>query len=84
MTADCLITWMWTGRTAEQRLVAVNYAGNQSQCYVRLPAPGARAMRFTDLMDSSTFERDGRDLDAHGLYLDMPPWGYHVFELTAV
>jgi hypothetical protein len=83
-TADCLITWMWTGRTAEQRLVAVNYAGNQSQCYVRLPAPGARAMRFTDLMDSSTFERDGRDLDAHGLYLDMPPWGYHVFELTAV
>jgi hypothetical protein len=81
-TVDSYLAWMWTGRTGERRLVAVNYAGNQSQCYVRLPSPGARAVRFTDLMGATTFERDGRDLDARGLYLDMPAWGYHVFELT--
>ena len=81
-TVDCYLAWMWTGRTGERRLVAVNYAGNQSQCYVRLPSPGARAVTFKDLMGASTFERDGRDLDAHGLYVDLPAWGYHVFELT--
>ena len=73
---------MWTGRTGERRLVAVNYAGNQSQCYVRLPSPGARAVTFTDVMCGSAFERDGRELDARGHYLDMPAWGYHVFDLT--
>jgi hypothetical protein len=80
-TVDCFVAWMWTGRTGERRLVAVNYASNQSQCYVRLPPVGARTVTVIDLMSASTFEREGRELDARGLYLDMPPWGYHVFEL---
>ena len=63
--------------------MAVNYAGNQSQCYVRLPAPGPGVVKFRDVMGELAFDRDGRDLDARGLYLDMPPWGYHVFEVTA-
>ena len=69
-----------------RRLVAVNYAANQSQCYVRLPQPdhGYRALRFTDQMGSGCFDRDGHDLDARGLYLDVPPWGYHVFDITAI
>jgi hypothetical protein len=82
-TWDCCLAWMWTGKTGEQRLVAVNYAGNQSQCYVRLPAFGSCAMRFRDLMGSLVFDREGDDLDGRGLYLDLTPWGYHVFEITA-
>ena len=27
---------------------------------------------------------DGSELVSRGLYLDLPPWGYHVFEVTAV
>jgi len=27
-------------------------------------------------------ERHGADLWRQGLYLDVPPWGYHVFEVT--
>jgi hypothetical protein len=34
-------------------------------------------------MGGLAFDREGHDLDARGLYLDMPSWGYHVFELTA-
>ena len=82
-TADCYLAWIWTGQSGERRLVAVNYAGNQSQCYVRLPAQGPGVVKFRDVMGELAFDRDGRDLDARGLYLDMPPWGYHVFELTA-
>jgi glycosidase len=83
-TSDCYVAWMWTGRTGERRLVAVNYARNQSQCYVRLPLPGGpgHALRFRDLMGSSSFDREKGDLEARGLYLDMAPWGYHVFELS--
>ena len=55
-------------------LVAVNYAPNQNQCYVRLP--------FTDLvrsqrtllnqMEEVVYERAGGDLLFRGLYLDTP------------
>jgi hypothetical protein len=82
-TWDCCLAWTWTRTTGEQRLVAVNYAGNQSQCYVRLPAFGSRVMRFRDLMGSLEFDREGHDLDGRGLYLDMSAWGYHVFEVSA-
>ena len=40
-------------------------------------------LRFRDLMGTLAFDRDGHDLDARGLYLDMPPWGHHIFEVTA-
>ena len=81
-TSDCYLAWLWTGETGDRRLVAVNYAGNQSQCYVRLPPQGAGVVGFTDLLSALAFDRDGHDLDARGLYLDLPPWGYHVFELS--
>jgi glycosidase len=82
-TWDCCIAWMWTGATGERRLVVVNYAGNQSQCYVRLPAPAAGIVRFRDLLGTLAFARDGHELDARGILLDIPPWGHHVFEVTA-
>ena len=68
-----------------ERLIAVNYAGNQSQCYVRLPFPdlAGRAVRLEDLTGPASYDREGSDLAARGLYLDLPPWGYHVFEMTA-
>jgi hypothetical protein len=63
----------------------VNYAGNQGQCYVRLPFAdlAGRAVRLRDLMSPAVYERDGNDLLARGLYLDLPPWGRHVFELSS-
>jgi hypothetical protein len=82
-TWECFIAWMWTGPAGDQRLVAINYAGNQSQCYVRLPDPRAGVVRFRDVMGTLAFDRDGHDLEARGLYLDMPAWGHHVFEVTS-
>ncbi len=61
----------------------MNYAGNQGQCYVRLPFPelAGRAVRFSDLMSPASYDREGSDVAEKGLYLDLPPWGYHVFEV---
>jgi hypothetical protein len=82
-TWDCFVAWLWTAPTGERRLVAVNYAANQSQCYVRLPlAGGGSPVRFDDRTGAVRFDRDRHDLDARGLYLDVPAWGYHVFDVT--
>ena len=82
-TWDSFVAFSWQGASGGV-LVAVNYADHQSQCYVRLPLDGVggRSVRFTDVMGSAVYDRADTDLAAHGLYLDLPPWGYHVFEMT--
>ena len=68
----------------ERLLVTVNYAANQSQCYVRLPFTdlGNRQWRLEDVMGDATYDREGDDLQARGLYLDEPPWKASIFSLT--
>jgi hypothetical protein len=60
---------------------SLNYAANQGQCYVRLPFPdlAGHAIRFKDLMGPAVYEHAGNDVGSKGLYLDLTPWGYHVF-----
>jgi hypothetical protein len=85
--------WTWDGfvasgwqRESARVLVVVNYAGHQGQCYVRLPDadPGGGGVRFTDLMSGARYERTAGDLAATGLYVDLPSWGCHVFEVQSV
>jgi hypothetical protein len=83
-TSDCFICFAWRGPNQSTLIVAVNYAPNQSQCYMPLHFNGFRdkSVRFQDLMHSVTYYREGNDIRSRGLYLDLPPWGYHVFEMT--
>jgi Alpha amylase, catalytic domain len=84
-TSDAFIAWSWQAPDGQRWVIAVNYAGHQSQCYVRLPFDGLAgcAVQLKDLMGAASHERNGDDLVARGLYLDVPAWGYHVFEVTA-
>src|SRR5437899_3454375 len=84
-TSDCFIAWSWEARDGQRILIAVNYAGNRSQCYVRLPFPelSGHTVRLRDQMGSASYDRDGSDLVSQGLYLDLPPLSYHVFEMSA-
>ena len=83
-TWDCFLAFAWQGPGDERLLVTVNYAPNQSQCYVRLPFLdlGGRNWRLEDLVGDAAYDRDGSDLAARGLYLDEPPWKAMVFALT--
>ncbi|HEX4589022.1 MAG TPA: hypothetical protein VH120_03775, partial [Gemmataceae bacterium] len=83
-TSDCFLAFAWHGSDGEWLLVAVNYSGNQSQCYVRLPFANLRNARWrlTDLLGDVAYDREGDDLQAGGLYLDVPGWQTHVFSLT--
>jgi glycosidase len=83
-TWDGFVAFAWHG-AGERLIVAVNYAGNQGQCYVRLPFADLAdsQVRFNDLMADIVYDRAGRDIASSGLYLDLPPWGYHVFEVRS-
>jgi hypothetical protein len=83
-TWDSFVAFAWTGPGERRRLVAVNYAGHQGQCFVALPwldLAGA-TWRLRDLMGPAVYDREGSGLVREGLYLDMPAWGYHVFEVS--
>jgi hypothetical protein len=40
--------------------------------------------RLRDLLSEAVYERDGDNLLDGGLYLDLLPWGYHLFELREI
>lgn len=77
-TWDCFIVLAWSRTDGRRMLAVVNYAPNRSQCYVRLPFEDlcSRTFRLKDLMGPEEYSREGGPL-----YLDLPPWGYNVFDL---
>jgi Alpha amylase, catalytic domain len=82
-TWDGFLAFAWQGSGVERLLVAVNYSGDQGQCYVRLPFDDVadRSLRFRDVMGPASYDREGNEVASRGLYLDLPPWGYHVFDV---
>jgi hypothetical protein len=80
-TARQFIAFSWTGPGEKRLLVAINYGPTQGQCFVALGRPdlGGKQILFADLMSAASYQRNGNDLVAHGLYLDLPAWGYHAF-----
>jgi hypothetical protein len=85
-TSDCFLAYTWTGTHGEKRLIAVNFSDHQSQSYLAMPWAGmeGRTWQLRDRMGSAIFERHGGDLTAQGLYLDLPAWSYHVFQLGTI
>jgi hypothetical protein len=67
-------------------LVAVNYSPHPSQCYVRLPYPWLQNQDWSleDWLSPAVFVRHGDEITTHGLYLEMPAWGAHAFNLKPV
>ena len=84
-SCDAFIAYAWQDSGDARLLVAVNYAAHTSQCYVRLPFAdlGAGQWRLRDLLGDVAYEREGRDLQSRGLYLDVPAWQAQVFEMKA-
>jgi hypothetical protein len=85
-TWECFVAFAWQGSIGERLLVAVNYAPNRSQSYIRLPFTDLTdgKWRLEDLLGDAQYDRDGGDLESHGLYLDVPPWQCHAFSVMRV
>lgn len=76
------IAYLWQGADGSQLLVAVNYAGHDSQCFVRgLAGLAGSGWRLRDLLSEAAFDHDGSEIESRGLYLELRPWQARVFEL---
>jgi hypothetical protein len=82
-TWDNTIAFAWRGVDGKCWLVVVNYAPHPGQCYLRLPFPewAGTSLHLNDLLSAASYSREGDDLLSRGLYLDLPAWGYYVFEV---
>ena len=67
-------------------LVVVNYGATQGQCRVELPFSNLRGRRWQlhDSLAEKPYDRDGNELSQPGLYVDLPAWGRHVFEVQPI
>jgi hypothetical protein len=67
-------------------LIVVYYAPNTSQCYICLPFPEieSRQVRLQDLLSAASYSQAGNELLGRGLYLEMEPWSYHIFNLEVL
>lgn len=80
---DGFIACAWQAPDGQRFLMAVNYAPNRGQCYVRLPISdlAGGSWRLTDRLGSDVFDRNGDNMQSQGLYLDMAPWQAAVYAL---
>jgi hypothetical protein len=78
-SSDQLVAWCWSD--GEHRsLVVVNLADAPAAGQVHLPWDDLRGRTWSleDLLCGDRFERDGDQLAGDGLFVRLPPWGFHV------
>ena len=81
---DSFIAFAWENSNSERLLIVVNYSNRQSQTRLRLPfsnLPGE--IRFQELIGTDTYDRNGDEVAANGLYVLLPAWGSHVFSMSS-
>ena len=84
-TFDDFVGFGWEATGGERLVVVVNYSPHRSQCYLRLPFDDLsnKSWRLQDQLGVEVYERDGNQLQAQGLYLDMGPWQAAVYSFRA-
>ncbi len=77
-----LVSWCWTG---ERRwLIVVNLSNSTAAGRIQTPWEDlrGRAWRLVDPTQDTEFVRSGDDL-ADGLFVQLPPWGWHLLRVEA-
>jgi hypothetical protein len=81
-TCRNLVAWCWAADD-DRHVVVVNLSGQPAQGLIPLPwdnLPG-RGWTLRDLLQQTTFDRDGGELADPGLFVDLPPWQCHLLAL---
>ncbi len=83
-TWDSFLAFAWEGSHTSRVMVCVNYSPHGAQCFVHLPFPdlAGKSVRFSELMSSAYYDRDGSRLVSNGLFVDLPAYGFHLFVLV--
>lgn len=79
------LAWCWR-KEGERYLVVINFSDTASQALVKVPWDELRELMWCldDRLAGQTFERSGFDMREVGLYVDLGPWEFHLFQVRAV
>jgi hypothetical protein len=80
-----LLAWCWR-RHGEGVLVVVNASHQESQARVRMPwmELQGRTWILNDALNDLEYERGGNEMVHPGLFVDLDPYGFHVFEFSSL
>jgi hypothetical protein len=80
-----LLAWCWSNLD-ERWLIVVNCVNQAAQAHVHVPWNELRAneWRLNDVLAGVAYNRSGRDMRYAGLYVELGPWQYHVFQVSAL
>lgn len=79
-----LLSWCWV-KGDEHYLIVINFQQEATQARVHVPWDELRgkACRLTDVLSGETYDRNGSEMRDAGLYVDLGPWKYNLFEVSA-
>ena len=80
-TAQNFVIVQWQLQPTAFDLMVVNLAPRRSQCYAPLKVAGLadRDWLMADVLGVERYKRSGNDVEAQGLYLDLPAHGAQLF-----
>ncbi len=80
-----IVSWCWADGD-RCNVVVVNLSDQHSQARVQIPwdALTGCEWRLTDLLSGAVYDRNGDEMRDPGLYVGLPPWGYHVLRLEPI
>lgn len=75
-----LVAWRWL-ENEDRYLIAVNLSETPVQARIQIPCTelAATTWRVKDVLAGVSFERDGNEMASLGLFVELSPWGYHLF-----
>ena len=82
-SSDFFLAFAWEGKDNDRVLVVINYSCHAGQCLVRLPFSelGGKPVRFSEMMSPAFYDWEGSEVVSKGIFIDLPAWGYHIFEI---
>ncbi len=82
-SCEQLLTWCWTddGRATARRRQPRRRAGRGAAVHLPWADLAGPTWRLDDLLSGDEFERDGDEIAGEGLYVQLPPWGFHVLDV---
>jgi hypothetical protein len=76
-----LLAWTWL-LDNERYLIVVNLSDRRAQGRVQVPWADAAGgnWRLIDALSGVAYERDRNEMQSPGLYVELRPWNYHLFQ----
>ena len=76
-----LVAWSW-GKDDDRYLIVTNLSDSTVQARVRVPWSEVRGQtwRLSDVLSGVIYDRDGDEMHAPGLFVELEPWDCSFFQ----